>query len=241
MVSAGVVCSGAGSAPAPQCPARGRTTVHAGPRRSSLGGRRASARRRGPERTMPRFPAAESGGFGPPMASSRPHACQGVGRQIRPSHEALPVCSSGSSWHSQQRPRRLQLTGPPGPTRCPPYAHACRGARTTTFESEVGDDAHCLAEAAHARRTLQDQGWSNWPTWSMLLDTPPEAPGSTTHRGPLPYTFAMACFRPPCRPVRAHFFALRQDRMPVHGSPPYGATKPAAIPCGVAYGCLCPG
>ena len=54
--------------------------------------------------------------------------------------------------------------------------------RATIPESEVGDNAHCLAEAAHARRTLQDQGWSNCPTWSMLLDgarpAPPEAPGA---------------------------------------------------------------
>ena len=49
------------------------------------------------------------------------------------------------------------------------------------LESEAGEGVHCLAEAAHARRMLQDQGWSDCPTWRMLLDgarpAPPVAPG----------------------------------------------------------------
>ena len=50
------------------------------------------------------------------------------------------------------------------------------------LESEAGEGVHCLAEAAHARRMLQDQSWSDCPTWRMLLDgarpAPPVAPGA---------------------------------------------------------------
>ena len=42
--------------------------------------------------------------------------------------------------------------------------------KTKQLESEVEDGARCLAEAAQARRTLLEQGWSTCPTWSALLD-----------------------------------------------------------------------
>ena len=76
---------------------------------------------------------------------------------------------------------RLGPAAPPAPARL-----AASGARAAcAARAEIGDDAHCFAEAAHARRTLQDQAgacWSHCPTWSMLLDgarpAPPEAPGA---------------------------------------------------------------
>ena len=52
--------------------------------------------------------------------------------------------------------------------------------------------------------------------------------GSTTHRGPLPYTIAIACFCLPCRPVRAHCSTPRQGRMPERGSPLCRATRQPA-------------
>ena len=58
---------------------------------------------------------------------------------------------------------------PPEPTRFPPYAHACHGAQTAMCNySNLRSET--VLKAAHARRTLQDQGWSD-PTWSMLLDS----------------------------------------------------------------------
>ena len=82
-------------------------------------------------------------------------------------------------------PWRLQLIGPLGRTRCLPYPHACRGARPTTCSSSR------LRQAAHARRTSQDQGWSACPSTAFA---PPrqqrQVPGtgrvvgSTTHHRP---------------------------------------------------------
>ena len=99
------------------------------------------------------------------------------------------------------------------------------------LEIKVGDDARCLAKAAHARRTLQDQGWSNcsprptegarcrrlagWLAVPRIAD-----PCRTLSRSCAP------CH--PCRAGRTHFFALRRDRMPLHGSLTYRATKQAA-------------
>ena len=103
------------------------------------------------------------------------------------------------------------------------------------LESEAGDGTHCLCR----RRTLQDQGWSDCPTWRMLLEgarhAPPAAPGAGDwphgwqyRGGPLPYTLAIACFCLPCRPVRAHCSAPRQVRMPERGLPLCRATRQPA-------------
>ena len=44
--------------------------------------------------------------------------------------------------------------------------------------------------------------------------------GDWPHRGPLPYTLAILCSSPPCRPARVPFSAPKRDRMPEHGSIP---------------------
>ena len=51
-----------------------------------------------------------------------------------------------------------------------------RGEKKKELKSEAGAGTHCFAEAAQAHRTLQDQGWSDCPTWHMLLDIARPAP-----------------------------------------------------------------
>ena len=125
------------------------------------------------------------------------------------------------------------------------------------LESGAGDGAHCLAEAANARRTLQE-ALERLPDMAYAARRSPSCPasgpwcgglaGNTMHRGPLPYTLAIACFCLPCRPVRAHCSAPRQGRMPERGSPLRRATrqpviasrhKPCKLRCGDAFACPC--
>ena len=111
------------------------------------------------------------------------------------------------------------------------------------LESEAGEGVHCLAEAAHARRMLQDQGWSNCPTWRMLLDgarpAPPVAPGAGDWPHGWQYhasrTLTVHSLSRSCAPslLAAQLTcpsrsAPKQNRMPEHGSLPYRATRQAA-------------
>ena len=46
----------------------------------------------------------------------------------------------------------------------------CAESYIVMFEADAEDAAHCLAEAARARRTLQDESWSECPTWRAVLE-----------------------------------------------------------------------
>ena len=119
--------------------------------------------------------------------SQRCRACSAARAVRTPSVPGkLPPCRArwAASDCRPPRSRRLQLTGPLGRTRClrARLPH-CAANYVQLLEDEARDGAHCLAETAHARRTLQDQGWSACFAWRRLLDV-------TGRRSPRPASSA---------------------------------------------------
>ena len=96
------------------------------------------------------------------------------------------------------------------------------------LESEAGGGVHCLAEAAHGAiappGACSSTALAPHHQWRQVPETG-RMVGSSTHRGPLPYTLAIVCSFPPCRPAHVLFSAPKRDRMP---EPPYRATRQAA-------------
>ena len=124
----------------------------------------------------------------------------------------------------------------------------CAGNYMQLFEAEAGDGAHCLAEAAYARCTLQDQGWSACPTWRMLLDGARDWPHGWQYHASWVFT-VHSCDRVllPSLPPSSRAL-LRSQAGPHAGARliPIPCDKASSIPpqgmqwpCGVACACPC--
>ena len=63
----------------------------------------------------------------------------------------------------------------------------CAENYVVMLEADADDADHCLAEAARARRTLQDEGWSECPTWRAVLEGARPAPSTEDSAGDWPH------------------------------------------------------
>ena len=151
---------------------------------------------------------------------------------------ALPGALGGLGLQS------AQLTAPaasPGRTHCPPYTHACPGARlvTSSFSKPSWGKPRT---ASGKRRMLVVSCWTGVGataprgvrSWKALAPPSQRTPAQETGRtvgntmlfGPSPNTLANVWSCRPCRPVPVRCFALRRGRMPEHGSQLYPAKTP---------------
>ena len=131
--------------------------------------------------------------------------------QTLPLHGTLPPCLG--RWAvlacSPPRPRRLQLAGPLGRTRCLPYTRAGRGARSTTCSSSSRRgralprrSGACTSHVAGPRPHMAHASRRRSPrtTSGARCRRPGRMVGSTTQRGPLPHTPAIRVLLPSLPP-----------------------------------------
>ena len=126
----------------------------------------------------------------------------------------------------------------------------CAENYVVTLEADADDAAHCLAEAARARRTLQDEGWSECPTWRAVLEGARPAPSTEDSAGDWPHGWQMHASRIHAEHYRDRVLmpalSLSSQAMlrSQAGPPPYLASRPPRCRpkqcrsrCGDAYGC----
>ena len=59
----------------------------------------------------------------------------------------------------------------------------CAENYVVMLETDAEDAAHCLAEAARERRSLQAEGWSECPTWRVVLEGARPTPSTEDSAG----------------------------------------------------------